>query len=267
MTTSSLQSPAAYTVHVSILWKEVVQFTYRSAHQAPSTYPRKYEYFLGSVQRRLSDWIYGLPPYLKYSRENLELALNRDYAGDFVSMHILHLSSYLQAARMIRHELIPENVVARSICAAHSHALQLLALLRDIRVLTLASPNNNRRTTDFMSPFISYAVCSAIDTLGAGGLREEIVATKQVLSTTIEILRDHSRHCKRARDQLMKAEKRLAQIEAWPPEMDVRAGRNAESLCWRITEPMERLMSLQQDVMYGVSSSTFAEALTEGRRR
>lgn len=264
---SDQQSPAAHVISVSALWNEVVQFTQRSANYAASTYQSRYESFSNSIQKRLSDWNQGLPQHLKYSRETLEHAVHNDYAGDLVSMHTLYLFSQLRVARIIRYDLLPANIVARSICAAHSHALQLLALLRDIRVLTLSTAPHNRRTTDFMSPFIAYAMTSAIDTLGAGGLREEIVATKQVLSTAIEVLGDLSRYCSNAWGQLTKAEKRLAQIESWPQELDIRTGRVADGRCWRIPEPMEKASGLHQDVMYGVSSSLFAEALSEGRKR
>ena len=260
------QSPSAYTITVSVIWKEVVQFMYRSEHYAPSSYAARYELFLGNINRRLSDWSQRLPQHLKYNREALECALHHGYAGDYISMHTLHLFSHLRAARMVRYDLLPTPLVARNICIAHSHALQILALVRDIRGSTHAPSTKIFRTTDFMSPFIAYAMSSAIDTLGAGGLREEIVATRQVLSTAIDVLRELSHWCDGALPRLRKAEKRLAQIESWPPELDIRAGRGTDGRCWRITEPMERL-SLQQDVMYGVSSSTFTEALTEGRKR
>lgn len=268
MAMSDAQSPMAHTIAISVLWKEVAQFIYRSAHHTPSMYAARYESFLGSIQGRLAEWNHRLPHYLKYGRENLERAIHHDYAGDYVSLHTLYLFSNLKVARMARHELLTPQMVARNICAAHSHALQLLAFIRDIKGMTLPlSQNSNRRTTDFMSSFIAYAVTSAIDTVGAGGLREEVVATRQVLSTAVEVLRELSRHCHSARVQHRKAERRLIQIESCPTESDIRPGRGTDGRCWRITEPIEKALTLQQDVIYGVSSATFCEALTEGRRQ
>ncbi|KAL1302975.1 hypothetical protein AAFC00_003292 [Neodothiora populina] len=263
--TTDAHSATAYVITASTLWKDVMQFLHRSIHLPRSTYRTKFESFQETMQRRLYDWQQTLPQHFKYSREELDQAIHRGYAGDFLAMHTLYLFSQLKLSRMIRHELLPMDVVARSICAAHSHALQLLALLCDVTILIASASNIGIRTTDLMSPFIAQAMSFAIDTLGAGGLREEIVTTQQVLSIAIEVLRDLSQHCVSTWILVKKAEKRLTQIESWPSELDIRAGRGQTRRCWRTQEPMDKAPPLEQDVMYGVSSAIFSEALTEGR--
>lgn len=266
-TYSGWQSATAHVISVSTLWHSVAQFTQRSVNLPAAMYQSKHELFSTDIQRRLSDWNQALPQHLRYSREALERAVYHDYAGDFISMHTLNLFSHLTMARTIRHELLPASTVARSICTAHSYALQLLALLRDVTVLTIVPAPHNRRTTDLMSPFIAGAMTSAIDTLGAGGLREEIVATKEVFSNAVVALGELSRYCSTACDQYAMARDRLERIEQSPPALDIVGGKPTDRRCWRISERLDKAQGLQQDVMYGVSPMTFSEALSEGRKR
>lgn len=265
--TDDALSPAAYTIAVSSIWKEAIRFFYRSTYLPAPTYAAKHDIALDRIRYRLSQWHNSLPIYLRYSWENLERAVCRGYAGDFLSLHSLHLITHLKAARMVRHDLLAPAVVARNICTAHSYALKILALVRDIRALTPPSSTQDCKTTDFISPFIAYAVTLAIDTLGAGGLREEIVAARQVVSTAVTVLRELAQYSDSAWAQLKRAEKRLHQMDLLPTESDSRPGKGADGHCWRIAEPMEKPPTLEQDVMYGVPASRFYDALLEGRKR
>lgn len=257
--------PVAQTICIASLWQRVVEFTYRSSRRPFATYPQSYEAFYTDIQKEFSDWTGQLPPHLQYSYKALMDSLHNGHVGNFLAMHVLYHMSQLKAARMIYHQQLPAGVVMRSIRAANFHASQLLKVVRDVRLAKDQYSGTGASVADLMSPFIAFSITTAIDTLGAGGLREDLAVTNGALSSAVATLQDISTFCVSARSQAKRAEMRLAQMKAIQthPNSYGTNGRDESDRSWSIAEPLEKYFPLAQDVVYGVPASTYIAALQE----
>ncbi|TIA31098.1 hypothetical protein D6C78_09162 [Aureobasidium pullulans] len=273
---SSAPSPAAYTMVVASLWTDVTKLIFRRPRQTagPGSYVKSHESLLDDIQRKLFDWRNALPSHLQYSRQKLVEANQHGYAGSLIAMHALYHISQLKAARNAHHELLSPRTMARQINVAHSHAIQLLEMVCDVRSTKSPGSGKDQDPINLLSPFFAYGITAAIDTLSAGGLREDFGRTIMLMNDGIATLHDLSQFCASAKIQARQTSKRMALIE-------VRAAESFESTavvaapraingrenqdCWRINEPMEKVFTLQQDVSYGTSPTIYFAALREGR--
>jgi hypothetical protein len=269
-------SPVAYTMAIAALWTDVTKLVFRRPRQTagPGTYVKSHESLLDDIQAKLFEWKNALPSHLQYSRQTLVEAINHGYAGSLVAMHALYHISQLKAARNAHHELLSPRTIARQIRVAHSHATQLLEMACDVRGTKFQGPGKNQDQLNLLSPFFAYGITAAIDTLGAGGLREDYSRSLGLMNDGVATLHDLAQFCASAKTQAKQTSRRVAQIEVQVAESfggtaviaAPRAinGGNDEG-CWKMGEPMERIFSMQQDVCYGTSSTIYFSALREGR--
>ena len=264
--------PAAYLIGVAALWTDVIKLIFRRPHQVsgPEMYTRSHESSADNIQTRLLDWKNSLPRHLQYNRHNLVDAIHLGYAGSLISMHALYHISQLKAARNVYHELLAQHAVSRNIRAAHSHAYQLLEMVFDIRNTQPNIPDPRYNPVNLLSSFFAYGITAAIDTLSAGGFREDLGRLRMILMGSITILHDLGQFCVSAKTQAKQASRRMDQIEARATECFESRGRATGQVAtitqdteeyWKIAEPMEKQFDLQQDVSYGTALSVYLSAL------
>ncbi|GAB7351111.1 hypothetical protein MBLNU459_g1574t2 [Dothideomycetes sp. NU459] len=260
-------SPVAQTISVATLWQRVVNFIQRSSQRSSTTYSQHYESFYNEMQKAFSEWISQLPAKLQYNRENLIDVIQTGEAGNFVMMHVLYNISQLKAARMVRHLLLSPQHVKRSIRVAHFHASQLLTLVCDVRAMKLQSYGEGKDLTTLMTPFVACAIISAIDTLSANGLSEELVTIRNTISSAVVVLHDLSQFCTSVKAQAKMAASRLQQIEVVLAKHNdhMNGGRSDRDRVWTIEEPMEKHFPSTQDVIYGTCREIYLAALRDGR--
>ncbi|KAK6004609.1 hypothetical protein QM012_008471 [Aureobasidium pullulans] len=273
---SSAPSPAAHTMIIASLWTDVTKLIFRRPRQTADSgsYIKSHESLLGDVQAKLFDWRSSLPAHLQYSRQRLVEATHHGYAGSLVAMHALYHVSQLKAARNAYHELLSPQTISRQIRLAHTNAIQLLEMVGDIRSTKPYGSGRGQDPINLVSPFFAYGITAAIDVLSAGGLREDLGHTMRLINDSIATLHDLAQVCASAKTQAKQTSKRMAFIEVRaaetfkatavvtaPRATDMRENEN----CWRISEPMEQVFTLQQDVCYGTSPSIYFKALSEGR--
>jgi len=273
---STTPSPAAYTMIIASLWTDVTKLIFRRPRQTadPGSYVKSHESMLGDVQAKLFDWKTSLPPHLQYSRQRLVEATQHGYGGSLIAMHALYHISQLKAARNAHHELLSPHTTVRQIRLAHTNATQLLEMVSDVRSMSSLGSGKGQDPANLLSPFFAYGITAAIDTLSAGGLREDFGRTMSLISDSIAALHDLAHFCASAKAQVKQTSKRMALMEARAAQSfettaviaAPRASNGGDTInCWRIDEPMEQVFSLQQDVSYGTSPATYFKALREGR--
>lgn len=273
---STPPSPAAYTMIIASLWTNVTKLIFRRPRQSADSgsYIKSHESSLGDVQAKLFDWRSSLPPHLQYSRQRLVEATQHGYAGSLIAMHALYHISQLKAARNAHHELLSPHTTLQQIRLAYANATQLLEMVCDVRSITPHGSGKAQDPANLLSPFFAYGITAAIDTLSAGGLREDFGRTMVLISDSIAALKDLAQFCASAKAQAKQTSKRMALMEAraaesfepTPVVSAPRATNGGESMdCWRINEPMEQVFTLQQDVTYGTSPAIYFKALREGR--
>jgi hypothetical protein len=272
----STPSPAAYTMIIASLWTDVTKLIFRRPRQTADSgsYTKSHESLLGDVQAKLFDWKTSLPPYLQYSRQRLIEATQHGYGGSLIAMHALYHISQLKAARNAHHELLSPHTTVRQIRLAHTNATQLLEMVCDVRSMSSQGSGKGQDPVNLLSPFFAYGITAAIDTLSAGGLREDFGRTMALISDSIAALHDLAHFCASAKAQAKQTSKRMALMQARAAECfetapviaAPRATNGGDTMnCWRIDEPMEQVFTLQQDVSYGTSPAIYFKALREGR--
>ncbi|KAG9524544.1 hypothetical protein KCV07_g1648, partial [Aureobasidium melanogenum] len=272
----STPSPAAHTMIIASLWTDVTKLIFRRPRQTADSgsYVKSHESLLGDVQAKLFDWRSSLPPHLQYSRQRLVEATHHGYAGSLIAMHALYHVSQLKAARNAHHELLSPQTTLRQIRLAYTNAIQLLEMVCDIRSTKPHGSGKGQDPINLLSPFFAYGITAAIDTLSAGGLKEDLGHTMRLINDSIATLHDLAQFCASAKTQAKQASKRMALIEVRAAESFkatavVTAPRATNVVenenCWRISEPMEQVLTLQQDVCYGTSPAIYFKALREGR--
>ncbi|KAI4732150.1 hypothetical protein E4T49_00150 [Aureobasidium sp. EXF-10728] len=272
----STPSPAAYTMIIASLWTNVTNLIFRRPRQTADSgsYVKSHESLLGDVQAKLFDWRTSLPSHLQYSRQRLVEATQHGYAGSLIAMHALYHISQMKAARNAHHELLSPHTTSRQIRLAHKNAVRLLEMVCDIRSTKPHGSGKGQDPINLLSPFFAYGITTAIDILSAGGLKEDFGHIMRLVNDSIATLHDLAQFCASARIQAKQTSKRMALME-------VRAAENFEATavvaapratnagmnenCWRISEPMEQVFTLQQDVCYGTSPAIYFKALREGR--
>jgi hypothetical protein len=189
-------------------------------------------------------------------------------------MHALYHISQLRTARNAHHELLSPDTVARQIRLAHSSAIHLLEIVCDIRSTKSRRLGEGQDPINLLSPIFFYGITAAIDTLSAGGLREDFERTTMLINDSIATLHDLARFSARAEIQAKQTNYRKGQIELQTtksfettavivkPRTTIGEGHGGY---WRISEPMEKMFNLQQDVSYGTSSTIYFMALRECR--
>lgn len=260
---------------IASLWTDVTKLIFRRPRQTADSgsYLKSHESLLGDIQAKLFDWKSSLPLHLQYSRQRLVEATHHGYAGSLIAMHALYNVSQLKAARNAHHELLSPQTTSRQIRIAHTNAVQLLEMVCDIRSTKPHGSGKGQDPINLLSPFFAYGITAAIDTLSAGGLREELGHTMRLINDSIATLHNLGQFCASAKTQAKQASKRMALIEARAAESfkatavvtAPRATNGGETEnCWRISEPMEQVLTLQQDVCYGTSPAIYFKALREG---
>ncbi|KAI5196405.1 hypothetical protein AUEXF2481DRAFT_30563 [Aureobasidium subglaciale EXF-2481] len=272
----SVPSPAAYTVVIASLWTDVTKLIFRRPRQGAGSgsYVKSHESLLGDIQAKLFDWRTTLPVHLRYSRQNLVEAIQHGFAGSLIAMHALYHISQLKAARNAHHELLSPHTTAQQIRFAHSHAIQLLEMVVDVRSTKPHGSGKGQDPINLLSPFFAYGITAAIDTLSAGGLKEDFGRTMMLINDSTATLHDLAQFCASAKVQAKQASRRMALIEIRAAESfgtaavvaapRVTNGRDNND-CWRINEPMEKVFTLQQDVCYGTSPAIYFTAIRGGR--
>jgi hypothetical protein len=260
---------------IASLCTDVTKLIFRRPYQTTGlgSFVKSHESSLSHIQAKLSEWKTALPSGLQYTKQKLVEAAQHRHAGSFIAMHALYHISQLKTARNAHHELLSPHTVARQIRLAHSSAIRLLEIVCDIRSTKPRGPGEGQDPVNLLSSIFIYGITAAIDTLSAGGLRKDLERTMMLINDSIATLHDLARFSASAEVQAKQTYSRKAQIElqttkifgtrAVTVEPRATNGEGNEDY-WRISEPMEKMFDLQQDVSYGTSSTIYFTALREG---
>lgn len=165
----------AYMIIIASIWGEITANIYRSSQRPEDTQEdcAKYIAHYNNTVAHLEHWRSSLPEKLVYSSENLTNAANEGDLPTFITIHSLYHSAYMKLNRHVRPGSIPSEQLQHNIRSASSHAEALLLLADDLDArASVQHPNetsSNETPVPYSSPFIGYAIVSAIDILTAKG--------------------------------------------------------------------------------------------------
>jgi hypothetical protein len=162
----------SYLINISTIWGDVMANIYR-ASQSPHPIPSyTWQTLHDSANRRLQAWKDSLPSYYTFSAENLSRAANNGKLGTFMTMHAVYHTTMMKLHRYIKVSTLSSARLAHHVSIARNHAELLLTTMDALSAhrndSPPSSPTNQRdMRMRFSSPFVGFAVVSAVDILSA----------------------------------------------------------------------------------------------------
>jgi hypothetical protein len=163
--------PMAHLINLATIWGDVMAKIYRSSQRrAPST-STSFGKFYEATSQRLRGWNTSLPKAYTFSAENLRRTADNEKMNTFVMIHAVYHTTAMKLNRYIQRANLTPAQLSHHVAAAQHHAEALLAItdaLASRRSSLPSSPTGyNIRPASFSSPFVAYAIVSAIDILTA----------------------------------------------------------------------------------------------------
>lgn len=250
--------PMAFYAQISSIWGDVLANIYRSPHQSVERYSADHEAFHITIHQRLHSWKSSLPEYLSYNTFNTTASINNGYVGTFISLHTIYHSTIMKLNRNIRHADLSPTSVARSTQEATYHAIQLLEMMQVLanaerQKVTTSTPTQTyqqQRRIPFSTPFVGYAILTAIDILSAGGSLDQksFTGMLRVMNGGLSIVEELSQFWASARAQCKAIWRRVGKLAE-----DATAKDSAKRKAWITRRPMDKTFGGDQDIFYNES--------------
>jgi len=160
----------AYLINISTIWGDVTANIYRTSQRpVSSNFNSAFTTFYESTTHRLTSWVNSLPSNYTFSTENLRRATETGKLGTFMTMHTVYHGTVMKLNRYIQKSALNSTKLAHHVSVAKQHAEALLAVMEALiarRASTLPTQTEHAvMPRHFSSPFVGYAIVSAIDIL------------------------------------------------------------------------------------------------------
>ncbi|KAH6666936.1 fungal-specific transcription factor domain-containing protein [Halenospora varia] len=164
----------AYLINIATIWGDVMANIYRSSqrrhlHPSPSTSLDQFSRFYESATHKLRTWNESLPTCYTFNSTNLSTAAANGKLGAFMTMHTVYHTTAMKLNRYIQRSILNPAQLNHHVRVAHEHAEALITIADTLAARPRASPglNGGRGPSKFSSPYVGYAIVSAIDILTA----------------------------------------------------------------------------------------------------
>ncbi|KAJ5148871.1 hypothetical protein N7448_000449 [Penicillium atrosanguineum] len=176
----SALSPMAFLIQILSIWGDVSLHILRLSHIPPEGYVRLAEEFHINIVRRTEDWLRQIPEHLAFSAINMERASQAKKADTFISIHMFYHATLMKLYRHARYQGLRSELLTQYIHRARYHAVETLRIALAVTQYAnemhsaQSPPETPSPKVTLLSPFLGYAVLSAVDVLSAAGLVAEL---------------------------------------------------------------------------------------------
>ncbi len=248
----------AYLIEMSSAWSEVLQHLYRTKYRAVGDEAGVYERFYGQKQRQLQWFTHHLPPHMfPCNRQNIERALHNGYIGTFISLHALYHTAAMQLNRHAVYDELEHEGLHRNLRAAQYHARELLNVTH-----TLSKLYREQRSSGpariFSTPFLGYAILSAVDILTSIGTLADLQSDLQLVQSSLEVVQELSRYWSSAQKQLEMIANRFTDI------VGALEDANTSNNVFITTDAMENTFGRELDLFFSPPVEVRLQALGLG---
>ncbi|KAH7323959.1 fungal-specific transcription factor domain-containing protein [Rhexocercosporidium sp. MPI-PUGE-AT-0058] len=162
----------AYLINITTIWGDVMANIYRTSHRPnPSNSRSNFPAFYDNATLRLRSWNDALPACYVFSAENLARAANGGKLGTFMMMHTVYHTTAMKLNRYIQQYNLTKSQLTHHVSVSKQHAEDLLKVVGTLATFKASAPSSptlhGDSQTKFSSPFVGYAIVSAIDILTA----------------------------------------------------------------------------------------------------
>lgn len=245
------------SVQVSSIWSDVLANIFRSSHASDHNYVKDSECFYDLSTRKLSHWRETLPQQLVCDDEGLKTSILEGNVGALTSVHAIYHAANLKLNRHVRHALLPTSSIARNVKTAIAHASQLLQLIRSISSILqeIETTYSGRKGSQppgccaFSSPFVGYAILTAVDVLSASGELDSFADKVTLMEGSLIAFDQLNSFWSSAQAQSRAIRRRIEQL--------MEAVNSGSALCkkaWRFNKPLDASIGKGQDLFYNTES-------------
>lgn len=258
----------AYLVNITSIWGDVMANVYRASQRPASSQPQKPSTFMNfyeTITARLHAWHLSVPDYLAHTPENIEKLAKFGSHNVFLTMHSLYHITHIKLNRYVSPELLTAVQLEHNIRTAHGHADAVLRLLDNFAAVGV-------KVKDFdmpmcSSPFVGYAVISAVDILSAKGTMSALAGLPGRFRGATRVMGELAQFWQSARNQKEMMAARVVDLcrveEGWRDGSVVKVegdGTDAEKK-WAMLVPLERTFAMVNDCIYATGFGPWERAL------
>ncbi|KAM3074811.1 hypothetical protein ACMFMG_008225 [Clarireedia jacksonii] len=253
----------AYLINIMTIWGDVMSSIYRSSQRLQPSNSSKFADYYQSTTGRLLAWRNSLPHCYAFSPENLAKEADSGRLGTFVTMHAVYHTTMMKLNRHVQHAQLNSSQINHHVSAAGQHANALLGLMD---TLTASRSSNLLRspkpTEKFSSPFVGYAIVSAIDILSAHANTASIPSLLKSFCGAQEVLTEIALFWQSARTQQAAVAQRVRDLTeiAIAKEQPAKGGignkflekiaREAGEGKFKMRDSLEKIFSREIDCIY-----------------
>ncbi|KAJ6107515.1 hypothetical protein N7523_008838 [Penicillium sp. IBT 18751x] len=261
----SALSPMAFLIQILSIWGDVSLHILRLSHIPTEGYIRLAEEFHINIVRRSEDWLRQIPEHLLFSAINMERASQAKQADTFISIHMFYHATLLKLYRHARYQGLRSELLVQYIHRARYHAVETLRIALAVaqfandRLSARSSPETSSPKLTLLSPFLGYAVLSAVDVLSAAGLVAELPDCISFIRGALGIVQLLGRHWDSSLEVTKIIQKRLdSMIDCLNDRIRSQDklgfavdGPSLETKIQSYTSPSHPPVTLEEDLFYG----------------
>jgi hypothetical protein len=274
--------PMAYLINIISIWGDIMANIYRSSEGPFTMDTTAFKSFYEAITSRLEAWHSSLSDCVSFSPENLVKASHFDILGTFITINSLYRSAQMKLNRHVNPNILSPEQLGTHVRRAHLHAeamLQMADSLTNQHITTSRDTalKDKGGPTPFSSPFIGFAIFSAVDTLSAKGYLSKLPEFPLRMRGAMRILDDLAEYWQSARNQKELVSTRLADLivgpGGWKGPFETRNSRNFMIIdkegegggdgVYLMETAMETSFARADDCIYGVGMDAWVAAMLE----
>ncbi|KAF7872198.1 hypothetical protein EAF04_003123 [Stromatinia cepivora] len=243
----------AYLINVSTIWGDVMSNIYSNSQRPHPIRGSEFNNFYRSIMDRLSSWKSTLPNRFAIPTEALERVPDASELGTYITMHAVYHTTFMQLLRYVQPYSLDNSQHLRYICIAEEHAKSLLEVTNIVanrrESSGMRSPSSGT-FTEFSSPFVGYAIISAVDILSAKPSRASIPSIISSFHGARSVISEIAQFWQAAMTQEALISQRVSDLD----EIDRRnwsaSAKELSNGTFGMREPLEKTFSRENDGIY-----------------
>ncbi|KAL6722122.1 hypothetical protein ACLMJK_001228 [Lecanora helva] len=262
---SSLGS-MALSVQITTIWSEILAHAPQKSHSSSEHYMKQFRSFYDSVSQDLLCWLNNLPTRFQFSQSNAAICMSNGDIGSFVSLHAIYHTAVVNLNRNVCSAFLTDSNLSHYMRKALNHARHLLEMMHIIEktiydsesLFAASGEKYHPQPTAYSTPFIGYAILSAVDVLSAGGLLKTCASTVSLMESSLVVFERLHRFWASARLQSKAIQGRVDVLSEMIGSKDA-----THKQAWKCTKPLDTAYKESQDLFYDDDDKTGLRFLSQ----
>lgn len=245
--------PMAYLIDMLTIWGDVMSKIYSNSQRSQPGRFSEFTEFSQSIMERLSIWKSSLPRRYALSSEVTGRMSDPGELGTCLTMHAVYHTTFMKLNRYVRPYNFDESQTLHCIYQAMEHAKHLLDMMNSVTSrhdsTAMRSPSSTS-PIGFSSPFVGYAIISAVDILSAKSTKDDIHNIIGSLTGARSVLAEIAQIWQTAKIQETLVSQRVSDLTEIEQEKQSSAAEELSIGTFQMREPLEKTFARENDCIY-----------------